>query len=159
MTHKVLNDMLDFYFEKAEKLYGLKRELVTVDTSLRGLAAGWACKEKGKLIMRLNLEHAEKHWPLTVPHELAHLVNMAGLAPGHAHDANWKKVCIALGGDGKRLHNEEFTPTRERKEFTYLLPNGEKATLGPIQHKRCQEGRMYQTRKTKQIIRAEHWVK
>jgi len=34
----------------------------------------------------------------TIKHELAH-----ALTKGHHHDATWKSVCVALGGDGERV--------------------------------------------------------
>ena len=38
-----------------------------------------------------------------VIHEIAHAI--AGQR--HGHDSTWKKVCIELGGDGRRLYNSD----------------------------------------------------
>lgn len=133
----------------AHARFGLEPSLVEVRWDLRGLNAGQAISKHGKLIMRLNPEAGE-HLRMTIPHEIAHLVQFAGLRAGKGHDAMWKHICLTLGGNGKRCHNLELTPVRKSSQFEYLLANGEKAILGPIQHKRVQlEGREYQTRKTK----------
>ena len=43
----------------------------------------------------------------TVPHEIGHLVCYKKPELGNRHNPGWKRVCAALGGNGKRCHSME----------------------------------------------------
>lgn len=45
----------------------------------------------------------------TILHEIAH-----ALTPGHHHDKVWAAMCLRIGGDGQRTHNESNTVVQER---------------------------------------------
>ena len=48
---------------------------------------------------------------LVVLHEIAHAL----VGSKHGHDATWKRKCLQLGGDGKRLYTTEAVNTPEFK--------------------------------------------
>lgn len=77
----------------------------------------------------------------TVPHEIAHLVCAANPFLGSRHDTGWKRVCVALGGNGLRCHNEEVEYAHGG--FDYLSSSGKKITVSKIRHQKIQKGTSY----------------
>jgi|SRR5690554_3624671 len=75
----------------------------------------------------------------TIPHEVAHIVCQNFPHLGRRHDAGWKRVCLALGGDGKRCHAERVKRLRKTKKFIYEV-DGNTFELGSCHHKRLQQG-------------------
>ena len=134
--------------DKAEALYGVKIN-PTIAFNLRGRVAGWAgCKfcaltRKAKdFSLRFNSEliqgdHFEDMITNTVPHEVAHLVCYARPELGRKHDAGWKQVCMALGGDGKRTHNYDVVV---RGRWDYITDRGHKVSVTKRYHAAVQAG-------------------
>jgi ligand-binding sensor domain-containing protein len=54
----------------------------------------------------------------------------------------WKAICIALGGSGKRCHNEKVTFAKG-STFEYITTAGKSVTISQIRHKRIQRGLKY----------------
>ena len=136
-THQVL--------AKAEALYGVK----TIAFNLRGRVAGWAgCKfcaltrQAKDFSLRFNSEiiqgdHFEDMINFTIPHEIAHLLCYARPELGRKHDAGWKRVCIALGGNGSRTHNYDVVV---RGRWDYLTDLGNKVSVTKKYHAYVQAG-------------------
>jgi predicted SprT family Zn-dependent metalloprotease len=58
-----------------------------------------------------------------VPHEYAHLICMSnGWDMGHG--ADWKEVCISLGGNGERQHNLTTIDGRRKNVYEALCDEG-----------------------------------
>jgi len=101
----------------AEDKFTIKMPKVDVRFDLTGRAAGMACMRYGQFSLRFNKNHIKLGGKTfehllndTVPHEVAHTVCQAFPRMGRNHDAGWKRVCIALGGNGSRCYSEEDAP-------------------------------------------------
>ena len=87
----------------------------------------------------------------TIPHEIAHLVNYANPSTGHKHNNGWKRVCLALGGNGQRLCSKNSVydlgqPTADerkiahdaRRPYVYTDSNGIERRLTKQRHNKLQ---------------------
>jgi predicted SprT family Zn-dependent metalloprotease len=148
---------------KAESLYGVKLNPLSTSFNLRGRVAGWAsCKAcrtgQGKtfgLRFNRNLILGDKHYQdildETVPHEVAHLVCYADPSLGKNHDRGWKRVCIAIGGNGKTRH--EYDTKIQGSGWDYMTDLGHRVTVNAKTHRRIQEsGRVFRYRNGKGAI-------
>lgn len=149
---------VDSVLSLANKLYGvdIKPELTF---NLTGRVAGFAscriCRITGNpfdLKVRFNRQIiAGKHFPdmldNTVPHEIAHLVTYVRPELGHGHDDSWRKICVALGGNGQTRHNMEVT--HRGGSFVYRATCGTLVTVSKIIHDRIQAGTYRVLRKTR----------
>lgn len=82
----------------------------------------------------------------TVPHEVAHLVCVARPELGRNHNHGWKRVCVTLGGNGKRCHSEEVEYAHGT--YVYIATCGMRVTLSKIIHRRIQAGQVRLISKT-----------
>jgi predicted SprT family Zn-dependent metalloprotease len=151
--------------DRAGKMYGLEEQMKNVDIRLdiRGYrVAGMACR-KGfvNFSLRFHPDAILKHWDEmvdnTIPHEVAHTVCQMNPTLGKNHDAGWKRVCRALGGDDSRTHTLEFGEKPTRKECWYRTTAGELVDIGPIRHAKVQKGATYNAR-GKGKIQADGYV-
>ena len=129
----------------AEQLYGVKID-PAISFNLRGRVAGWAgcklCSTGRQYSLRFNCELIQgKHFDdmvnLTVPHEVAHLVCYARPDLGSKHDAGWRRVCLALGGNGQRCHNYEVAV---KGRWDYITDRGNKVSVTRRHHTIVQSG-------------------
>ena len=147
----------------AEALYGVKLNPLSISFNLRGRVAGWAsCKAcrtgSGKtfgLRFNRNLVLGDKHYQdildETVPHEVAHLVCYANPGLGKNHDRGWKRVCVAIGGNGKTRH--EYDTKIEGSGWDYMTDKGHLVTVTSKIHRRIQEsGRVFRYKDGKGAI-------
>jgi len=134
---------------KAQLLYGVDLKPV-VSFNLRGRVAGWAgcknCAGQRVYTLRYNREliagnHFEDIRDNTVAHEIAHLVCYARPELGRNHDAGWRRVCVALGGNGKSSH--DYKVTYANGSWDYISTRGHKITISNIRHKKVQQGTFY----------------
>lgn len=85
-----------------------------------------------------------------VPHEIAHNVCIA-LGWDRGHGKNWKRVCVMLGGNGKRCYDGsgiEFEGTRKRKKYEYRATCGTVMLISDVRHNRIQRGMQYSLHRT-----------
>lgn len=136
---------------QAEAKFGITMPAVQIRFDLKGRAAGMA-GYKGNFIqqfyyLRFNIVHMQlggQSWEHllndTVPHEVAHTVCQAFPQFGNAHNAGWKRVCIALGGNGKRCYSAEDAPEAIAKQrpYTYTTSTGHTVAVSPIIHRKIQ---------------------
>lgn len=156
--YQAMQDQVARVLAQAEKLYGVKIS-PTVSFNLRGRVAGWAgctlcrvTRTASNFRLRFNCELIEgKHFDdmvnNTVPHEIAHLVCYARPDLGSKHDAGWQRVCLALGGDGKRCHTYEVSP--KGGGFTYRATCGTVITVSRQIHNKIQMGQGRVLKKTR----------
>ena len=133
---------------KAEQLYGVKINPI-ISFNLKGRVAGWAgCKfcmltrQATQFTLRFNCElingkHFEDIMNETVPHEVAHLVCYARPDLGRKHDAGWKRVCMALGGNGKTRHDYDVVI---KGRWDYITDRGHKVSVSKRHHAVVQSG-------------------
>jgi predicted SprT family Zn-dependent metalloprotease len=73
-----------------------------------------------------------------VPHEVAHWFTHLVHGSNHqAHGREWKAMMRLLGQEPKRTHS--FKRAEPKKGFTYVV-NGNEIQVGPIRHKKIQNG-------------------
>lgn len=140
---------------QAESELGLSLPRIGVRTDLRGLAAGRCRIRRGgrgiRVEVRFNVRTLEDAWLLedawreTAPHEVAHaaIAVWAWLKGRRVqpHGREWRTLCLALGGSARTTHALPLQRARRRREFEYLMDDGERVWLGPTRHKRLQSGR------------------
>lgn len=140
----------------ARKLYGVEIQ-PTVTFNLRGRAAGIASCRMCRLTRRasdfklrfnphfLEGNHFQDMLDNTVPHEVAHLVTYVRPDLGYKHDAGWRRICLALGGNGLRCHAYDVPVTNG---FTYRASCGTLVTVSKVVHNRIQMGQGRRLKKT-----------
>lgn len=141
--------------KKAEKSYGVKMPKVDVRFDLTGRAAGMAGMRNGNFYLRFNVNHMRiggQTWEHllndTVPHEVAHTVCQAFPKFGRNHDAGWKRVCIALGGNGRRCYDEADAPeaVAAMRPYVYITTKGHEVRVSKVMHTKIQKGASYTAR-------------
>jgi predicted SprT family Zn-dependent metalloprotease len=130
---------------RARELYGVDINPI-IGFNLTGKVAGWAsckhCAGGDRLYgLRFNRQLIEgKHFQdilaETVPHEVAHLICFARPELGRKHDAGWRRVCLALGGNGKTRHDYDVVANT----WDYITDLGHRVTIRPRDHARVQAG-------------------
>ena len=139
----------------AESKFGIKMPAVQVRFDLRGRAAGMAGCQRSwmgpstNFYLRFNVQHMQlggQTWEHllndTVPHEVAHTVCQAFPQFGRNHDAGWKRVCVALGGNGRRCYSEEDAPEAivAQRPYTYVTTLGHRIAVSAAIHRKIQQG-------------------
>lgn len=143
----------------AQRLYGVDIK-PTIGFNLTGRVAGWAgckhCRISGRQVYTLRYnqqmiggKHFEDIRDETVPHEIAHLVCYAHPELGRRHDAGWRRVCLALGGNGKTRHDYDVVLAGG---WDYITNLGHKVTIGARRHAAVQQGGALTFRKGKGTI-------
>lgn len=139
----------------AEAKYNVTMPKVQIRFDLTGRAAGMAGMRYGNFYLRFNVSHMSlggKSWDHllndTVPHEVAHTVCQANPMLGNNHNDGWKRVCLALGGNGRRCYSAEDAPEAVAKQrpFTYTSTSGAAVAVSPIIHRKIQNGASYRYR-------------
>jgi len=134
---------------KAKQLYGVDVK-PTISFNLRGRVAGWAtCKFcAGQRVYGLKFNRdliAGKHYQdildETISHEVAHIVNYVRPDTGRKHDAGWRRVCIALGGNGNTRH--DYDVTYANGSWDYVSNTGHVITVSQQRHAKIQKGTGY----------------
>jgi SprT protein len=140
---------------RAEDKFGIKMPPVDVRFDLTGRAAGMACMRAGHFYLRFNIHHIRlggQTWEHllndTVPHELAHTVCQAFPQFGRNHDAGWKRVCLALGGNGRRCYSEDDAPEAiaAARPYVYITTDGAEVRVTKVLHSKIQKGAAYSVR-------------
>lgn len=139
-----------------EHKLGVKLPHIEVRFDLRGRCAGMACAryEAGEwhYSVRFNtdmmLTSAWDHiFNNTIPHELGHSFCQVYPKFGRNHDTGWKRVCMALGGNAERCHNEAVTYAKG-KTYSYTATCGTVVQMSQQRHARIQRGVSYTLRNT-----------
>lgn len=117
---------------------------VLVDCNIRGGVAGRAgIDRQGNHYLHFNPEAIELYLDEmvkdTIPHEIAHTLCQIRPRLGRNHNAGWKRVCRALGGDDARTHTMKLTPGRVTNYYEYEV-NGRVINIGPKRHAKIQRG-------------------
>lgn len=136
----------------AERKFNIKMPQVQVRFDLSGRAAGMAGYRGTSFYLRFNVKHMAlggQSWEHllndTVPHEVAHTVCQSNPQFGRNHDAGWKRVCIALGGNGRRCYSEEDAPEAiaAMRPYVYVTTNGHEVRVTKVVHSKIQRGSSY----------------
>lgn len=136
----------------AESKFGIKMPAVQVLFDLKGRAAGMAGRRNGTYYLRFNVNHIrlggktyEHLLSETVPHEVAHTVCQAFPIMGRNHDTGWKRVCVALGGNGSRTYSENDAPeaVAAMRPYVYITTTGHEVRVTKVIHSKIQSGAGY----------------
>jgi len=136
---------------RAKSLYGVTLNPM-ISFNLRGRVAGWAsCKLCRMTLTRqytlkfnrdlITGKHFEDIRDETVAHEVAHLVCFANPMLGKNHNEGWKRVCLALGGNGKSRHS--YDVEYAAGTFVYVSDRGANINVSKIRHGKIQNGMSY----------------
>lgn len=136
---------------QAKSLYGVDLS-PSISYNLRGKVAGWAgCKVcrmtlTRRYTLRFNRDliagdHFEDMRDETVPHEIAHLVCFAKPELGNNHNEGWKRVCLALGGNGKTRHS--YDVSHAAGSIVYITDRGHEVKISKIRHAKVLAGMTY----------------
>jgi predicted SprT family Zn-dependent metalloprotease len=143
---------------KAKDLYGVDLSKAAVSFNLRGRVAGWAgckiCAGHREVYFRFNRElisgkHFEDILEETVPHELAHGVCYLRPELGRKHDGGWRRVCLALGGNGQTRHDYEVVV---KGRWDYITNLGHKVSITTRHHNHVQMGGILRFKRGKGTI-------
>lgn len=153
---------------QAEAQFGIKMPQINIRFDLTGRAAGmagcsqaWGGAATG-FYLRFNVQHMAlggQTWEHllndTVPHEVAHSVCQAFPRFGRRHDAGWRRVCLALGGNGSRCYTAEDAPeaVAAQRPFNYITTTGAQVAVSPTIHRKIQGGKVYRARQGGQLTR------
>lgn len=148
--------------QTAEAKFGIKMPNVQVRFDLTGRAAGMAGMQYGMFYLRFNTTHMRmggQTWEHllndTVPHEVAHTVCQAFPKFGRNHNDGWKRVCVALGGNGRRCYGEADAPEAiaAMRPYVYITTNGHEVRVTKVIHSKIQtRGASYSYRNGKGTI-------
>lgn len=136
----------------AEQRFGITMPQVDVRFDLKGRAAGIAGYRGRNFFLRFNVNHMALGgltWDHllndTVPHEVAHTVCQAFPNFGRNHDAGWKRVCVALGGNGRRCYSEDDAPeaVAAQRPYVYVTTQGHEVRVTKVMHAKIQRGSSY----------------
>lgn len=149
---------------KAQALYGITLPQVTIRFDLKGRAAGIAGYKgfERAYYLRFNTQMmtSPTDWDHlindTVPHEVAHTVCQAFPKFGNNHNTGWKRVCMQLGGTGKRCYSTEDAPEQmaRLRPFTYTTTAGHTVSVTKSIHRKIQQGQNYTARSGGQLTSA-----
>jgi len=135
------NEAINKCLRYARDRYGFDVQVQVVIRNL-GQAAGKAEIRQGRFTLIINSQLLKEDaidylCNDTIPHEVAHLVCFWEPSLGRDHDRGWKRVCVSLGGSGKRCHNLKVQKVRRTKKAIYDI-NGQEVKVGITRHKRIQ---------------------
>lgn len=152
---EAIRQRVDQLWARAADRLGCRLPECRVRVDLEGLAAGRCLFTRGRGIpavtLRFNARSLTEPWLLddtlaeTVPHEVAHgaigVWAQQQRRRVRPHGPEWLALCRALGGSGRTTHELPLKRARRHREYEYRLDDGRCIWLGPVQHRRLQEGR------------------
>lgn len=159
----------------AEAKFNITMPAIQIRFDLTGRAAGMAGGQRSflaagatNLYVRFNTDHMRlggQSWEHllndTVPHEIAHSVCQAFPQHGRNHDTGWKRVCVALGGNGNRCYKQEDAPeaVAKAKPYAYTTSTGHVVAVSPIIHSKIQtRGASYMFRGKGRVSKAQPYT-
>lgn len=152
--------------EKGNRLFGTKAVIHEIRWDLVGQAAGIAGIKNGVWYLRFNVAVLENHpsdmIQNTVPHEIAHLIVYSLKRQGRSHDAghgrDFKRVCLALGGNALRCHSLDVEKARVHTKYEYKTDSGRTVKVGSAVHKKIQSGSVRLMSDTKERFNRTHYT-
>lgn len=157
-----LLNKVNILVQQANRRYNITLPTIEVRFDLRGSVAGYGGYKmrlgQRHYFMRFNvdlMEHGDWNDMLndTVPHELAHVICFfRGNDRGHGW--NWRNTCIALGGSGRRCHDEEVVLARGNT-YRYTTTTGQTVVVGDKHHQRIQQGATLNWRRGKGSVHSQ----
>lgn len=117
-----------------------------------GQVAGMAKRRKNVFNLEFNVEAILKDRDEminnTIPHEMAHIVDMYLYGGRSSHGHRWQAIIHALGGSPERTHTIPLTKARRSRRYLYEASCGTTVEVGPRHHKSVQTGGKLLLKKT-----------
>lgn len=117
-----------------------------------GRVAGMAKRQKDVYNLEFNIEaiHRDRTEMVdnTIPHEMAHIVDMYLHGGKSSHGPRWQAIIQALGGSTDRTHDIPLTKARRSRKYLYTASCGSTVEVGPRHHKAVQRGGKLVVKKT-----------
>jgi len=117
-----------------------------------GRVAGMAKRRKNVYNLEFNIEaiHRDRAEMVdnTIPHEMAHIVDMYLHGGKSSHGPRWQSIIQALGGSPERTHDIPLTKARRSRKYLYQASCGTEIEIGPRHHKAVQTGGKLMLKKT-----------
>ena len=139
-TRRIVKEANSFYF-----LHKIDFDDIEIRYTLRGTTAGRAqYLHSNKMKLWYHPELAERdldnYIVQTLYHEIAHLYTFKMYPSSKPHGIEFKQICRAIGGNGRRTHNLDTEGIRQQKtirRFIYGCPAcGKKYELTTHKHNR-----------------------
>lgn len=162
MDEKAVIDRTNYLLNYARKKFGYIPP-VEINFFDKGFKMGLASRidEKYSVVYsREGMNRYTREANLTIAHEVAHIVCIS-VYNNCTHNKQWKRVCLALGGDGKAVCSNpsiKLTPERIHKYYQYMLDGGTILWMGKNRHNKIQKGIGYISLKTKEQITSDHYT-
>lgn len=140
----------------------LKDEELPIVFTLSGRSAGMA-KRRGNIYnIEFNVEaiykDREEMLNNTIPHEMAHIVDMFIHGGSSSHGPRWKAIAHSLGCDLQRTHSIPLTKARRTKRYQYIASCGSEVEIGTRHHRMVQHGGKLQVKKTGGFISKKNFT-
>lgn len=117
-----------------------------------GRVAGMAKRQKNVYNLEFNIEAIHRNRTEmvdnTIPHEIAHIVDMYLHGVKSSHGPRWQSIIQALGGSPQRTHDIPLTKARRSRKYLYEASCGTTVEVGPRHHKAVQTGGKLVVKKT-----------
>ena len=162
--HQQIIDKVRQCIDIGNRMYGMQMPYFSISFNLKGRVAGWAqvkglrggvpvysVRFNNDMIARDDEDAFNDMLNDTVPHEVAHCFCFANPRLGKNHDGGWQRVCITLGGTGKRTHDNEVVYGKGTT-YEYTTDRGHKVRLSDKHHAHIQRGGNVQFRKGKGTV-------
>ena len=127
-----------------------------------GRIAGMAKRQKNIYNLEFSVEailkDPEEMMTNTIPHEMAHIVDMY-LHGGHSsHGPRWQSITRALGGSTQRTHDIPLRKARRSRKYIYRASCGTEVEVGPRHHKSVYMGGKLIVKKTGGTVLWKHFT-
>lgn len=150
---------------KARQLFPaftLQDEDLPIVFTQSGRVAGMA-KRKGNIYnIEFNVEAILRDWDEmvnnTIPHEMAHIVDMFLHGGRSSHGPRWQSIAFALGCNPQRTHDIPLSKARRTRRYLYVASCGTRLEIGSRHHRRIRRGETFTVKKTGGAITIEHFT-
>ena len=117
-----------------------------------GRIAGMAKNQRSIYNIEFSVEAILRDWEEmtrnTIPHEMAHIVDMYLHNGKSSHGPRWQSIIQALGGSPQRTHDIPLRKARRSRRYIYIASCGTEVEVGPRHHKSVSRGGTLIVKKT-----------
>jgi predicted SprT family Zn-dependent metalloprotease len=128
----------------------------------KGRTAGFAHRQGNIYNVEFNLFNIQNNWDEmvlnTIPHEMAHIVDMFMNGCSNGHNHVWQRIAHRLGCEGDRCHTMQVQRARRTKKYVYITSCGQEWKAGAVRHKNIQRGVVYTLKSTGGKITADGYT-
>lgn len=127
-----------------------------------GRAAGMAKRQKNIYNLEFSVEAILKDRDEminnTIPHEMAHIVDMCLHGGKSSHGPLWQAITQSLGGSTQRTHDIPLRKARRSRKYIYKASCGTEVEVGPRHHKSVYRGGKLIVKKTGGTVMRKHFT-